>query len=115
MPSRFAQQFSRAGAPSLVSQFGESITYYPQGVIANGRPIDAIIERNVEVVNESGLVSYAIIVRVLDHAVKGILSTAIDDGRDTISVSFIPDGIAEVRQITRMTSDANGMVRFMVR
>jgi hypothetical protein len=112
--SRFAQQFARAGGPSLVHQFGDSIVYYPQGV-SSGRTIQAMIQRGVEVVGEAGQVSYAIQVRVLDNATTGISATEIDDGRDTVSIPLIEGGTAEVRQITRMTDDSNGLVRFMVR
>jgi hypothetical protein len=74
-----------------------------------------MIQRGVEVVNETGQVSQAIVVRVTDSNTLGISATEIDDGRDTISVSLIEGGTAEVRQITRMTDDSNGLVRFMVR
>ena len=115
MASRFAQQFKRTGAECLVHQFSDEIVYYPQGVIANGRAIRAMIERGVEVVGETGQVSYAMRVRVLDNSTTGISSTEIDDGRDTISIPLIEGGTAEVRQITLMTDDSNGLVRFMVR
>lgn len=115
MATRFAQQFKRAGVPSLVRQFGESIVYYPQGVIANGRTIQALVERGVEVVSETGQVSYALRVRVYNDTTLGIGATEIDDGRDTVSIALITDGPATVRQITRMTDDSNGMVRFLVR
>ena len=107
--------FKRAGVPSLMRQFAESIVYYPQGVIANGRTIRAMVQRGVEVVNETQQVSQAVVVRVTNSNTLGISATEIDDGRDTISVSLIEGGTAEVRQITRMTDDSNGLVRFMVR
>jgi hypothetical protein len=113
--SRFAQQFARAGAPSLVHQFSDEIVYYPRGVVVSGRAIRGMIERGVEVVSETGQVSYAIRVRVLDNNTTGISSTEIDDGRDTINISLIEGGTPEIRQITRMTDDSNGLVRFMVR
>lgn len=114
MATRFAQQFKRTGAPSLLRQFAEPIVYYPGG-IADGRSIDAIVTRGVEVVSETGQVAYAIVVRVLDDATLGISATEIDDGRDVVLVALNTGGTPERRQITRTKDDSNGMVRFMVR
>jgi hypothetical protein len=115
MSSRFRQQFSRTGAASTVRQFGEPATYYPQGVVS-GRAIQVIVERDVEVVSETGdQVGYAIMCRALDHATLGILSTEIDDGRDELLLPMVEGGTAERRSITRKISTANGFVRFMVR
>lgn len=107
--------FKRAGVPSLLRQFGESIIYYPRGVLSAGRTIQAMVQRDVQVVNETGQVSNAILVRVKDDSTSGISATEIDDGKDTISISIVTGGTAEVRQITKMQDDSNGAVRFMVR
>lgn len=115
MPTRFAQLFSRTGAPNLVRQFGEQITYYANGS-GTGRTIWAIVERNVEVPPELGeQTAQALMIRVRDDSTYGISATEIDDGRDEVSVALDTGGTAERRQITSTVDDSNGMVRFMVR
>lgn len=109
--SRFRSQFKRGGAVSLVRQFGETITYIPSNGI--GRSIQAIIERNVT--TPIGTTANEIICRVLDDAVIGIASTEINDGRDKVCLSITIGGTEEIREITRMDDDSNGMVRFTVR
>lgn len=100
---------------SSVRQFGEPATYYRRGTGA-GRPIQVIVQRDVEVVGGTGdQVVLAINVRALDHATLGILSTEIDDGRDEISLPVIDGGPVERRTIVRKIDTSNGMVRFMVR
>jgi len=113
--SRFRSQFKRGGAISLVRQFGEDITYFPGGY-APGRDIQAIIERNIEVPNELGSqTAQAIVCRVLDSNTLGISSDEIDDARDSVSLQLFIGGEYETREITLMSDDSNGMVRFMVR
>ena len=115
MTTRFASLFRRTGAPMLLHQFGEQITYYPRGA-ATGRTISAMVERGVSVPSETGDgVAMAIVVRVVDDSTEGISATEIDDGRDEVSIATITGGTAERRQITRVEADANGLVRFMVR
>lgn len=109
--SRFRSQFKRGGSVSLVRQFGETITYIPSNGI--GRSIQAIIERNVA--TPIGTTANEIICRVLDDAVLGISSTEINDGRDKVCLSLTMGGTEEIREITRMDDDSNGMVRFTVR
>lgn len=112
--SRFRSQFKRGGAVSLVRSFGETIVYYSRG-LGSGRSIQAIVRRNVAVQSESGEVSQVVTCSVLDDVEFGILATEIDDGRDTVALSLTQGGDVEIREITRMDDDSNGMVRFIVR
>ena len=115
MATRHAARFSRTSAPMLVREMGEPIIYYHDGGLV-GRPIEAIVERDVDVPSESGdQVSQALIIRVLDSATIGISSIEINDGRDEVSVSLKVGGPATRRVISRRIDDANGMLRFMVR
>ena len=115
MSSRFRSQYSRAGSHATIRQFGEPATYYPGGG-ATGRSIQIVVERAVEVPNETGdQVALALVCRALDHATLGILATEINDGRDEILLPIVEGGTAKRRVITRKISTSNGMVRFMVR
>ena len=114
MSSRFRNQFRRAGGPSLVSQFGEDVTYYPLGSDGCGRAIKAIVERAEEVL-ETGAVAQMVMVRVVNDATIGISATEINDGRDEIAIALTEGGTVQRRHIVRMTDDSNGMVRFRVR
>jgi hypothetical protein len=115
MTTRFAQQFKRIGAPSLLRQFGETITYIPR---AGGitRSIAARIVRNdPQTIAELGDVTgQNIVVTVLNDAVKGILSTEIDSGGDKVRIALETDGDIKVRSIVKVLSDANGQVSFLV-
>lgn len=112
--SRFSQLFSRTGAPNLVRQFGETITYYADGGDA-GRSITAKVERNVAAPAETEQAGPSLVVTVLDNSTTGISATEIDDGGDEVSVALVAGGTAERRQITRVIDDSNGLVRFQVR
>lgn len=115
MATPFAQLFSRTGAPNLVRQFGETITYYPLGA-GSGRTITAKVERRVEVLAEAGdQTAQSLIITVRDDATYGISATEINDGSDEVSVSLITGGTPERRQITHVFDDSNGLVRFQVR
>lgn len=113
--TRFRSQFQRAGSVSLLRGFGESIVYYPKG-IGSGRPIEAMVERNVAIPSEvDGQVTQAIVVRVLDSATSGISNDELDDQRDEILVALIQGGPRERRQVTRLIDDPNGLLRLQVR
>jgi hypothetical protein len=113
--SRFRTQFQRAGSRSAIRQFGEPATYYPGGGSV-GRSIQVIVQRDVEVPDETGnQVALAMTCRALDHATLGILATEINDGRDEILLPIVEGGPPKRRAITRKIDTANGMVRFMVR
>lgn len=111
--SRFKSQFRRAGAVATVRQFGELIVYYPGGSTDEAREIQAIVERGEEVVD--GQVTPAILCRVIDDTTLGIGSLEINDGRDQVSVADVSGGTRKRRELTRMTDDSNGMVRFKIR
>ena len=112
--SRFRSQHKRGPAVSLVRQFGETIVYYSRG-LGSGRTIQATIQRGVEVVTESNQTAKAMIVAVVDDPVIGISSTEIDDGRDKVCIALDQGGVTEIREITLVQDDSNGMVRFIVR
>lgn len=113
MSTRHATRFSRTGAPILVREFGETIIYYPGGSTDDARNIQAIVERGEELVD--GQVTQAILCRVIDDTTLGIGSLEINDGRDQVAVADVSGGTRKRREITRMTDDSNGMVRFKVR
>ena len=111
MPSNFASQFRRSGAPSLAHQFGEDCIYRP----INGTPrtVKVIIERLEEFVE--GRLVRRINCKAVDDATIGISRSEINDGRDEIDISLVAGETASRRQITLMDDDSNGMVRFRVR
>ena len=115
MATRFAQQFKRTGARNILRQFGETVTYYP-GLVGESRQITAIVERNNEtIISEIGdVVGQALIIRVLNDATDGILSTEIDCGVDKISVPLSADDDPSLRSIVKNLSDSNGFLRFLV-
>lgn len=112
MATRFATRFSRTGAQRLVREFGDSVTYYANNAGA-GREIQAMVERDVQVI-ENDVPTLATVIRVRDDATYGISSTEIDTGVDTIAVSLRVGETAQRRQIVRVMSTENGLVRFMV-
>lgn len=113
MATRFAQLFSRVGAPSLVRQFGETILYHPGG--SGSRSITAIVERNVEVISETGEIARATRVRVQNNSTVGISATELNIATDEVTLPLITGGAAVRREITNRESDHNGEVIFMVR
>lgn len=115
MPTRHATRFTRSSFPLLLREYGEPTIYYADGV-GGGRPIIAIVERDVAVPSETGdQVAMAFVVRVLDSVTLGISATEIDDAKDEISLPIKTGGVAERRKIGRRINDANGVVRFVVR
>jgi hypothetical protein len=115
MATRHAKRFVGTGFRLLLREFGEPVVYFAGGV-GGGLPIQAIVERDVEVPSESGdQVSLATIIRVLNSPTEGISAATINDGTDDISVALVPDGSLSRRRISRTIDDANGVVRFLVR
>lgn len=113
MATRFAQQFARTAVPSLIRQFGEAVTYYADGKGA-GREIVAMIEREVSVINEAGVMAQSTMVRVYDNATTGISATEINTGRDTLAFPLRVGETPRIKQIARVESTENGLVRFEV-
>jgi len=113
MPSAFDLHFASAGFPMLLSQFGEPVTYYSKG-IGTGRPIEGIVERDVQVVTDQGIPALQTYVTVKNDGILGISSTEIDTGRDTCSISLRIGESPQVRQIVRVVSTEHGQVRFEV-
>ena len=113
--SQFRSHFKRGPAVSLVRQFGEPVVYFPNGGV-NGRSINAIVERNVEIPSETGeQVAKLMVVRVIDSSTLGISSTEINSGKDVIALPLHVGGSVVRREITRLVDDSNGMLRFTVR
>lgn len=113
MVTRFAQQFGRYAAPGLAWHFGDTVTYHPGG--SGSRPIQAMIERNVQVISDGGeVVVYDFVLRVLDNSTTGIAATEIDTGPDQVTVATRVGEAPLRRQIVQVISTENGLVRFAV-
>lgn len=110
----FGRIFLRTGGPNLFRQFGEYVTYYNRDGDA-GRSVRAMVERGtLDVVTEAGdLTSQAVIVRVENHATRGITSTEIDTGGDELSVALRNGETPQRRSIVRVLGDSAGFVRFL--
>lgn len=98
----------------MLLQFGETVGYYNRA----GDPVrnvTAMVERNVEIVSEAGVVGQATIIRVRDSSSLGISSTEIDTGGDKVSFALrVGETPAQSKSIVRVMSTENGLVRFMV-
>jgi hypothetical protein len=84
MPTTFDSHFAAAGFPMLLSQFGESVSYYPKG--GGRREILAIIERNPPAVFDASgnAVMPTATIRVHNSCRSGISSREVDIGKDEI-------------------------------
>ena len=95
-------------------QFGDSIIYFASGA-GDGRAIQAMVDREVGIVGETGEVNaLATVVRVFDNVTTGISSTEIDTQADEILVSLRVGETPQRRAIVRVVSTENGLVRFIV-
>lgn len=95
-------------------QFSEQVTYYADGT-GGGRTINAMIEREVQLVSELGDVNgLATVISVLNNATTGISSTEINTEADEITVAMRIGETPQRRQIVRVESTENGIVRFVV-
>jgi len=107
--------FSRTGSPTLIHQFGESVTYYPAGDTSAGRTIEAMIEREVAGIDQAGdAMVFATVVRVRDDNTLGISATEIDTGADLLGLAMRVGESQRIKQIVRVLSTENGLVRFEV-
>lgn len=113
MASRFARQFTRAGVPGLIAQFGETITYYAGGT-GLGREIQAMIEREQQTITDENIPALATFITVRNSDTDGISATEIDTGFDTVSFEYRVGEAVQTRQIARVESTDNGLVRFEV-
>ncbi len=111
--TRFATQFKRYAARDLVRQFGESLIYYDGGSGA-GRSVTGIVERDVQTITDENIPALSTFVTLRDDATAGVASTGIDTGTDTIAVPLRVGETAQVRQVVRVESTENGLVRFEV-
>lgn len=102
------------GAPTLVYQFGEPVTYFPQGA-EPGRSIRAIVERDVATVDEAGeVLAVKTFVGIIDSATDGIAVTEFDSGRDKISFPFRLGEDPTTRQMVRVGTTSIGLIRYEV-
>lgn len=112
--TRFATMFSNAAASNLVRQFGESLTYYADGAGA-GRSITGMVQRDVQIISETGdVMGLAFVIRVENDVTTGISSTEVDTGADEIAVARRVGKSAERRRIVRVESTENGLTRLVV-
>lgn len=111
----FGKLFARTGAPNLLRQFGETVTYYNRAGDA-GRTITAIVERGTpRVIAETGDVnSRAMIVRVANDSTTGIASSELNTGGDEISLPLQEGESAVRRSVVRRLNDNAGLTRFLV-
>jgi len=96
-----------------VREMGETVMYYPGGSTDDAREIQAIVSRVEDVVE--GQLTQSILCSVLDSTALGIGALEINDGRDEVGIAEVTGGALRRRQLTRVTDDSNGMVRFKVR
>jgi hypothetical protein len=84
MPSVFDSRFAASAFHGLLSQFGESITYWPG--FGGSRIVDAIINRDPpELIDGSGnAIKPAALIQVYNSRRNGIESLELDTGRDKI-------------------------------
>jgi hypothetical protein len=115
MATRFAQQFKRTGVPNILRQFGETAVYFSGGIGAGREITVTVVRDSLAIIAEIGeVLTQAMIVRVTNDAVLGMLVTDIDTGRDRIRLPLEADGVPEIRSVVRVLSDVNGFVRLLV-
>lgn len=116
MPTVFDSHFAATAFPALLSQFGESITYYPNG--GGSRKIEAIIEREPPSVFDAAgnAVLPSAIVRVHNSCRSGIGSDELNAGRDELSFPLkIGDAIPKRFSVMQIISSNAGVTRLAVR
>lgn len=111
MATRFASMFAKTGAPNLMLQFGDSITYLPSA--GGSRSIQAMIERET-VESSDGVLAKQMIVRVKNSATEGIAATEINEGGDQVQLPIRVGESAVTKTILHVLSTENGLVRFLV-
>jgi hypothetical protein len=110
MPSVFDSHFASAGFPLLLSQFGESITYWPRA--GGSRLIDAIIEREPPAIYDASgnAVMPRAVIRVYNSCRSGIASNEIDTGGDEVELELkIGDRIKKRCSVMVMQSQDSGV------
>jgi len=100
---RFRQQFKRTGAPNLLRQFGEQVTYYPAGG-GSSRVVMAIVERDN---------APEFVLRVRDSNYDGISSAELDTGGDEIGFPLRHGDASVRRSVVKLMDDSNGMTRLV--
>lgn len=93
MPTVFDSHFAAAGFPMLLSNFGESITYFPRS--GGYRVIQAIVTRDPPAIfNAAGdAIMPRAMIRVHNSAATGISSKEVDIGSDEIE---LPEKVGNV-------------------
>lgn len=115
MPTVFDSHFAAAGFPMLLDQFGESITYLPNG--GGERSIKAIVDRDPPAILDAAgnTVIPQFIVRANNSCRSGISSRELDSGRDMLRfVKRIGDAIPGTYSIGQMLSQDSGVVQLAV-
>ncbi len=112
MGSAWQSVVARSGVPALVRLHGETATYYPSGNTEAGRTIDVIPERApYEPMAGSDLVAPALVVRVPNTTTRGIASSEIKEGIDTILIAVRSGETPAERTIVGIVSHNASFVR----
>jgi hypothetical protein len=115
MPTVFDSHFAAAGFPMLLSNFGESITYLPNG--GGERPIQAIVDRDPPAILDAAgnAVVPQFIVRVSNSCRSGISSRELDTGKDQLRFTKrIGEAIPVSLSIGMILSQDAGVVQLAV-
>ena len=115
MPTVFDSHFAAAGFPMLLSQFGESITYWPRA--GGSRPIEAIVEREPPAVYDASgnAVMPRAVIRVFNSCRSGISSREVNSGGDEIEMMLnIGDQLPKRMSIMVMQSQDSGVTSLAV-
>lgn len=115
MPTVFDSHFASAGFPMLLSNFGESITYLPNG--GGERPIQAIVDRDPPAVLDAAgnTVFPQFIVRVYNSCRSGVSSRELDTGKDQLRfVRRVGETVPVTFSVGMMLSQDAGVVQLAV-
>lgn len=110
MGSVFHQQFAAVAVPMLLSQFAESVVYYPFS--GEPRPIEAIMEREqVQLNPEDGdTLTPVFIVHVYNNRTTGISSDELNVGGDRIELSVRVGDAPTLRTVMRLLGHNGAMI-----
>ena len=115
MATTFDSHFARAAFPQLLKQFGESITYLPNG--GGSRSITAIVDRDPPAVFDAAgnAVIPQFIVRVYNSCRSGISSKEIDTGKDQLQfIRRVGEVVPVTFSVGMMLSQDSGVVQLAV-
>lgn len=115
MATVFDSHFAAAGFPQLIDNFGESITYYPNG--GGARPIQAIVDREPPAIMDAAgnAVVPRFIVRVFNSCRSGIASNEIDTGKDELQFAAkVGEVVGKRHSIGQIISQDSGVLQISV-